>query len=226
MTAAAMLRGSWANISRFALVALAGSGKAPQDMRAEAHRRLLAAADSMRARVEKQDGYRCATEADGYYWGSNSNLAEKALLLLDAYRLGGKDYAWAREAARDQWHWLMGRNPNGYSMVTRVGKGPERFYHTEWGGKRTPPPGYLINGPNALNAGFLAPHAPAKALLWDNPQPLRSGAPAHAMWHNTQSDLWDGKFIKENTWTTGWWTVVECDILYNANLVALAAAMQ
>src|SRR5205085_7495201 len=79
------------------------------------------------------------------------------------------------EAARDQWHWVLGRNPNGYSMVTRVGKGPTRLYHEEWGKREPPPPGYLVGGPNAMEAGFLAPGAPAKAIFWDNPRKLRSG---------------------------------------------------
>jgi hypothetical protein len=129
------------------------------------------------------------------------------------------------EMARDQWHWILGRNPNGYSMITRVGKGPDRFYHTEWGRHEPPPPGYLIGGPNSDSAGFLAPGAPAKALLWDNPHELRSGLPPHSLWHWQQSDLWDGGFVKENGWDSGWWSVAESDILYSANFVAAGTVL-
>ena len=47
-----------------------------------------------------------------------------------------------------------------------------------------PPPGFLVGGPNGQEMAFLSPDAPAKALLWDNPQPLRSGLPAHSMWRD------------------------------------------
>jgi glycosyl hydrolase family 9 len=151
---------------------------------------------------------------------------EKVLLLAMAARLAQTgDRPWLVEAARDQWHWILGRNPNGYSMITRVGKGPDRLYHMEWGPHEPPPPGFLIDGPNADNAGWLAPGAPAKALLWDNPRKLRSGLPPHSLWHWQQSDLWDGGFLKENEWSEGWWTVVEPDILYSANFVAAGAAL-
>jgi hypothetical protein len=73
---------------------------------------------------------------------------------------------------------------------------------------------------------FLAPGAPAKTLLWDNEKPLRSGLPAHSLWHNAQSDLWDAGFVKEGETSPGWWANVEPDIYYNANLVLVAAELQ
>ena len=112
-------------------------------------------------------------------------------------------------------------------MVTRVGKGPERIYHMEWGKADPPPPGYLVGGPNAANMGFLAPDAPAKALLWDNPTALvGSGLPPHSMWHAAQEDLWEGGFAPSDNWDVGWWAVSEPDIYYNGNLVLVATAMQ
>jgi endoglucanase len=217
-----ILEGSWVNISRFALFTLASDEKAPADLRADAKKRLLAAAELMHARVEKTDGYRCASALDDYYWASNSNLMEKVHVLMMAARLE-PDQRWALEAARDQWHWILGRNPNGYSMTTRVGKGPDRFYHMEWGPMEPPPPGFLVDGPNAMNASWLAPGAPAKALLWENPKPLRSGLPPGTLWHWRQSDLWDGGFVEDGQWGDGWWLVVEPDILYSANFVIAGA---
>jgi endoglucanase len=221
-----ILDGAWANISRLALWTLATDQATAEEIRVEAARRLRATVQNLRPRVEKDDGYRCASATDDYFWASNSNLMEKVILLVMAARLAeGADRAWMVEAARDQWHWILGRNPNGYSMVTRVGKGPDRLYHMEWGPHEPPPPGYLIDGPNADNAGWLAPGAPAKALLWDNPRKLRSGLPPHSLWHWQQTDLWDGGFLKENDWSQGWWTVVEPDILYSANFVAAGAGL-
>ena len=86
-----------------------------------------------------------------------------------------------------------------------------------------PPPGFLVDGPNAMNASWLAPGAPAKALLWENPKPLRSGLPPGTLWHWRQSDLWDGGFVDDGQWGDGWWLVVEPDILYSANFVIAGA---
>jgi endoglucanase len=216
-----VLDGAWANLSRWGLVTLARDERAPAALRREARERLVDAARRLRAPIEERDGYRCASAPSDYYWGHNSNLLEKAQVMAVARALA-PDEAWLEDAARDQWHWILGRNPNGYSMVTRVGKGPARFYHMEWGPVEPPPPGFVVGGPNAVDMGFLAPGAPAKALLWDNPEALRTGQGAGAMWHWRQSDLWDGGFVAEGEWSKGWWAVTETDIYYNANFVYAA----
>ncbi|HWZ91029.1 MAG TPA: glycoside hydrolase family 9 protein [Polyangiaceae bacterium] len=221
---AKFVEGGWPNLSRFGFMGLVSDPGAPADLRAEAKARILAAVETQRPQIEK-DGYLCATTPQGYYWGANSNLLEKAHEMAFALRLD-PSRAWLREAARDQWHWILGRNPNGYSMVTRVGKGPDRIYSMEWGHESPPVPGYLIGGPNFSEFGFLAPNAPAKALLWDNPLPLSSGLPAHSLWHWEQSDLWDGGFVPKDKWDNGWWAVTEPDIYYNATLVLVASEMQ
>ncbi len=220
-----LLRGAWANVGRWAMWRLATDDKTPGDLRADARGRLLAAAALVRTQVEERDGYRCASELSDYYWAHNSNLMEKAHVLAMASRLDPGE-RWYLAAARDQLHWVLGRNPNGYSMVTRVGKGPSRLYHMEWGNREPPPPGFLLGGPNGQDMDFLAPGAPAKALLWDNPQPLRSGLPAHSLWHWRQSDLWDGGFVEEESWTKGWWAVTEPDILYSAAFVLALVSVQ
>jgi len=219
------VKGAWVNLARWPIMHLAMDKKVPADLREEAASRVLEAARILRARVEKDDLYRCATEPGGYYWGHNSNLMEKTDILLAAADLVPSDPGFL-EAARDQWHWLLGRNPNGFSMVTRVGKGPTALYHLEWGKLSSLPPGYLVGGPNHQSASFLSPDAPAKALLWDNPMALRSGLAPGALWHSQQSDLWEGGFVPSNQWSVGWWTVTEPDIYYNANLVLVAARMQ
>lgn len=214
----ALLEGAWANVSRWAMWRLATDDKTPAAVRTEARRRLLAAAALVRTNVETGDGYRCASDVADYYWAHNSNLMEKAHILAMAARLDPGE-PWYLAAARDQLHWIHGRNPNGFSMVTRVGKGPTRLYHMEWGRREPPPPGFLVGGPNGHDMAFLAPGAPAKALLWDNPTALRSGVKAHGLWHWQQTDLWDGGFVAEESWDRGWWAVTEPDILYSSNYV-------
>jgi len=147
--------------------------------------------------------------------------------LLTAVKLDPKGFAWAAQAARDQWHWILGRNPNGFSMVTRVGKGPTALYHAEWGPKYPKvPPGYLLDGPNHKDMPFLSPNAPAKAVIWEAPRDLSSGVKKGELWHWAQSDLWEAGFIPMGSWEKGWWCVTEPDIFYNMDLVAIAAAMQ
>ena len=219
------LRGAWVNMARWALMTLALDPETPDEIRDEAKARLLKAAIEIR-NLASTGGYRVASSPDDYYWGSNSNLMERTHLLLTLYRLDPTQ-PWALAAAQDQWHWLLGRNPNGYSMVTRVGKGPTRVYHLEWGRKARMPPGILVGGPNGKEGAFLSPTAPAKALLWDNPNPIAGPIPipAHAMWHTEQAALWDGQFARRNDWSVGWWIVAEGDVYYNANLVLVATEM-
>lgn len=217
--------GAWSNLSRWALATFALDPEAPKDLREESKKRIVAVADKMVERIEGKDGYRCASEPRDYYWASNSNLMEKAHVLAVAARLNPAKSKVYMDAVRDQWHWVLGRNPNGYSMVTAVGKGPDRMYHMEWGPIEPPPPGFLLGGPNAQNMGFLAPGAPAKAILWDNPKTLTSGLPPGSLWHWRQSDLWDGGFIADGEWNEGWWCVTEPDIYYSANFVLVAATL-
>jgi endoglucanase len=218
--------GAWTNLTRWAMMTLVRDARAPAELREEAKKRLLTAAMSMKGQVEA-DGYLCATKPADYYWGSNSNLLEKTELLLVAAELEPVQFAWAKLAARNQWHWLLGRNPNGFSMITRIGKGPEALYHAEWGPKYPDvPPGYLIDGPNYHDVPFFAPGAPAKAMLWQAPKALTSGVPEGGLWHWAESDLWDGGFVPQGEWTTGWWFVTEPDIFFNMNLVNVAAEMQ
>ncbi len=218
-------KGAWANLSRWAMWRLATDDKTPKLVRADARARLIDAAVAIRTHVEQDDGYRCAQKPADYYWASNSNLMEKTHVLAMAARLDPGE-RWYLDAARDQLHWVLGRNPNGFSMVTGVGKGPTRLYHMEWGKREPPPPGFLVGGPNGQQMGFLAPGAPAKALLWDNPAPLRSGLPAHSLWHWQQTDLWDARFEPEESWVNGWWAVSEPDILYSANFVLALVSVQ
>jgi endoglucanase len=219
-----LLDGAWGNLTRWGLATLALDKDTPKDVRDDADKKLLAAAELMTPRIEGKDGYRVAHEPKDYYWASNSNLMEKAHVIAVAARLHPEKKNLV-EAVRDQWHWILGRNPNGYSMITRVGKGPDRLYHMEWGTMEPPPPGFLVGGPNAMEMGYLAPGAPAKAILWDNPRPLSSGLPPGSLWHWQQSDLWDSGFAADGDWKDGWWCVSEPDIYYSANFVLVGATL-
>jgi endoglucanase len=218
------LRGAWVDIARWPVIELAEDPTVPVDLRLDCGNRVLAACITAMSEVKK-DGYRSCQGLGGYIWSSNEIMMQEALLLSECAKLD-PSRAWARDAARDQWHWMLGRNPNGYSMVTGIGKEPTALYHCEWTDPGEPPPGYMEGGPNSHEAGFLAPGAPAKCLLWDNPKSLTSGLPAHHLWHAKESDLWDGGFLEKDKWTTGWWTVTEPDINSNADFILAAVEFQ
>lgn len=133
--------------------------------------------------------------------------------LPDAEKPKEFDLAWTLEGARDQLHWLLGRNPNGYSMMTGVGRGPERMYHSQWDHAQfLPPPGYVIAGPNAVALGGLSPNAPAKALLLEHDGQL---------WHT------DARQLPRDTNPArrgiGWWAVNEGSVYYNGLLLRVLA---
>ena len=169
-----VLRGAWANLSRWGLVGLALDPQTPDGLRREVQARLLELAEQLRARIEQDDGYRCASATDDYYWGHNSNLMEKAHLLAVAARLDPQR-TWLVEAARDQWHWVLGRNPCGYSMVTGVGRGPARIYHLEWGQLRTAAPWLPGRRPQRPEHGFPVTRGAGQGVAVGQPRPPAFG---------------------------------------------------
>ena len=221
--------GSWRNMARYGLIELANDAGTPAELRKFAKDKLVQCADEWLIPRWEKDGYKIVALGWEYYWGITANTAEKVHLLAMVAKLtGDKKYM---EAARDNWHWLMGRNANAYSMVTGIGRAPTKLYHIEWGPyaddhEIPPPPGFVIVGPNFRDLPELSPNAPAKALLWDNQEPTRTGGQPHQMWHWRQEELWDGGFEKEGNWDKGWWYVVETDLLYSADFTLAAIAIR
>jgi endoglucanase len=85
-----------------------------------------------------------------YVRGSNAVAANYGMQLLVAHRLEPKrEY---REAALDNLHYLLGRNPLSICYVTRLGANSVRHpHHRPSGADRNeePWPGLLAGGPNA-----------------------------------------------------------------------------
>lgn len=116
---------------------------------AELRGRILAAADGLAARTA-QNGHRVSLLRKDYVWGSNAVVANYGMQLLVAHRLQPKRAY--REAALDNLHYLLGRNPLSICYVTRVGANPVRHpHHRPSGADRNeePWPGLLAGGPNA-----------------------------------------------------------------------------
>ena len=86
---------------------------------------------------------------DFFFWGSNSDVANQALLKLIALKkTGDKKYIPSIQGDVD---WLLGRNPTGYCFVTGFGSlSPMNIHHRPSGadGVPEPVPGFLVGGPN------------------------------------------------------------------------------
>jgi endoglucanase len=139
---------SWPSVAPMGLwTYLLGNGK---DAQAANAIRLdsLAAADEIVARSAR-NGYRISMTPTDYVWGSNGVVANYGVQLLVANAL--KQDPRYVEAARDNLHYLLGRNTFSLSWVTQVGANPFRHpHHRPSGGDANPEPwpGLLSGGPN------------------------------------------------------------------------------
>ena len=111
--------------------------------------RLMDLADEQLA-LWQASAYRVGMQGPDYVWGSNAVVLNRALMLLQAYRLQPRP-AWLA-AAQALFDHVLGRNPLGQSMVTGFGaRAPLHPHHrpSEADGVDAPVPGFLVGGPNA-----------------------------------------------------------------------------
>jgi endoglucanase len=94
-------------------------------------------------------GYRYVLQPDEYYWGSNSIAMGYAFDLIQGYELTQR--AGYLEAALDQLHYMLGRNPFDLALVTGVGPKPVRHPYHQFSmllGAGEPVPGMVVGGAN------------------------------------------------------------------------------
>ncbi|HLT61027.1 MAG TPA: glycoside hydrolase family 9 protein, partial [Microlunatus sp.] len=115
--------------------------------------------------------------ADGHYvWGSNSAVANQALVLAYAYRLSG--WAEYRDGALEALDYLLGRNALNQSYVTGYGERSSHHQHHRFWARQLdpslpqPPPGSLAGGPHdgladPVARRALQGRAPAKSYVDD-----------------------------------------------------------
>jgi len=168
---AALSTPSWQYVSALASFSMLNAGEAVVgnplywDLRQE----LIDAADEIITQDQQSTFNVAMTESD-FVWGSNSVALNKAMFLLQAYRL--TQATQYKLAASNILSYILGQNPTGYSFVTGFGDNPVMFPHhriSAADGVNAPVPGMLVGGPqNGQQDGCsYSSNAPALSFLDD-----------------------------------------------------------
>jgi endoglucanase len=141
---------SWENVAGFAWLSLASHREvlATPAQRAQAETQVLGVADGL-LRDWKNSAYAVAMDVPDFVWGSNATALNRAVVLVQAYRLSN-EHAYL-DAAQSQLDYVLGRNPLGRSFVTGFGARPPLHIHhrvSASDGIDAPVPGWLVGGAN------------------------------------------------------------------------------
>jgi endoglucanase len=102
----------------------------------------------------QHSGWRIANRR--FVWGSNKMTVEEGITLCLAYQIGGNPEYLA--AARDQLHYVLGRNHFGKSFVSGIGSDAvQEVSHLWFQVRRHPIPGLFVGGPNQAEQSNIAP---------------------------------------------------------------------
>ena len=155
----------WPNVENMGMYtyALSGRRNASPTVIAEIRADAIKAGDDLVKRSH-ENGYLVPMRHTDYIWGSNSVVANYAMMLQLADRLAPKKVY--RDAACDCLHYLFGRNTFATSYVTQLGaRWPMHPHHrpSAADGLEQPWPGMLVGGPNANGK-------PLPARQWEDVQ--------------------------------------------------------
>jgi endoglucanase len=140
---------SWSHLAPMALWTYSLSHQKSADLKAvnAIRQRTVTAAHAVVDRA-RENPYRNSMKPTDYVWGSNGVAANYGIYLLIANQFS-PDASFI-DAARDNLHYLLGRNTFSLSWVTQVGENPfQHPHHRPSAAKGAPWPGLLSGGPNA-----------------------------------------------------------------------------
>lgn len=105
----------------------------------------------------QNSGYQTANTIWDYFWGSNGDIMNRALMLIVGYELLGEDEYF--KLALNQLNYILGANGHNISFITGIGENPVLHIHhaqSSADGIDEPIPGLLSGGPNSyLNDPLL-----------------------------------------------------------------------
>ncbi|MET8546708.1 glycoside hydrolase family 9 protein [Kitasatospora sp. NPDC004799] len=166
--------GGTATLGRITLATVPGVALPADDV--TRLRGLLTAAADQHLSTMAGQGYAVPLAADAYVWGSNSSVANNAMVLAVAYELTGAQRY--RAGALESLDYLLGRNALDRSYVSGYGeRASENQHHRFWAHQNDaslphPPAGSFAGGPNAgledpVAKAQLAGCAPAACYVDD-----------------------------------------------------------
>ena len=159
---------SWNASGMLAIISLSLSDHTSAvEYKKEAQKKLIAYADQL---VDKSTKSPYKVSLDFFKWGSNSDVANMAIIKLVAYKItNDKKYLPSIQSDVD---YILGRNATGYCFVTGFGsKQVMNIHHRPSGadGIREPYPGFLSGGPNTVTSAdcpnIVRSKLPAKSFV-------------------------------------------------------------
>ena len=146
---------SWADPSMLGMFSVARAPYGSAALRRLASRRIVEASRADEV-LCAQSPFGVALGPDEYTWGSVERVLDRAALLLMANAVSPDIRL--REAALDQLHYVLGRNPLGYSFVVGFGsRSVQHPYHWTYMALHRLLPGWAVGGPNGSPLGADAP---------------------------------------------------------------------
>lgn len=162
---------SWANTAALGYISLANNG---QDLLSSKEQQIVTVkltdlADEF-VKTHQQSAYRVAMIDSDFVWGSNAVVLNKAIVLLQAYRI--TQQAQYKQAAIGLLDYVLGKNPTDYSYVTGFGHKPPIFIHhrpSESDQIVVPVPGFVAGGAHKgqQDKCVYPSNLPAKSYLDD-----------------------------------------------------------
>ena len=142
---------TWSKVGALAYISLTTSAKEllSKDRYEALKQSVLTAADK-HLQVYNDSAYGVAISQPDFVWGSNGDVLNNGIILMQAYRLSNnKLYL---NAAVSTVNYVLGQNATGYSFVTGYGdKTPLNIHHRPSTSDNTdvPVPGFLAGGPHS-----------------------------------------------------------------------------
>jgi len=141
---------SWSMVSALAYISLSMSAK---ELLSETQysdiKSALVSASEMYYSIYRGSAYKVAISESDFVWGSNGDVLNNGIILMQGYRLTGN--VKYREAAMSTVDYVLGKNATGYSFVTGYGdKTPKNIHHRPSVADQTdvPIPGFIAGGPH------------------------------------------------------------------------------
>lgn len=119
-----------------------------QSVKSQLRNSLISYSNNLVAK-RNSNGFGVTISPGEYYWGSNSQVLNNAIILILAYKITYQ--AIYLSAALEQLNYILGSNAHNLSFVTGVGKKyPKKPHHrpSEADGIIEPVPGFVVGGPN------------------------------------------------------------------------------